>query len=189
MSFTPALNPPVERECVLVENRNGHRLVTTGNDEWYTPRNIMVRARNVLGVIDLDPASCAEANEEVQATRYYTKEDDGMSLPWFGRVWCNPPYGRLASQFTQRLLVEYAQGNVTEGIILVNANALGAKWGQLLWDFTVVCSPSARIHFLKPGGGHTSSTHGSLVGYVGSNPATFAAEFSPLGRIATAYHG
>lgn len=66
--------------------------------EHYTPRDIVNRAREVLGPIDLDPASCIEANEWIRAARYFTREDDGFIRPWAGRVFLNPPGGLSDNQ-------------------------------------------------------------------------------------------
>ena len=46
-----------------------------GNDEWYTPAGVVEGAREVMGRIDLDPASTAKANETVQAKAIYTVEE------------------------------------------------------------------------------------------------------------------
>jgi hypothetical protein len=64
----------------------------TKEEEWYTPPNIIEAARTVLGNIDLDPASCVEAQKYVQARCYFTPKEDGLSKKWKGRVWLNPPY-------------------------------------------------------------------------------------------------
>lgn len=62
--------------------------IKNGKDEWLTPPNII----KSLGEFDLDP--CSPINRPwATAKNHYTIEDDGLRKPWFGRVWCNPPYG------------------------------------------------------------------------------------------------
>lgn len=61
--------------------------------EHFTPPDIVERARRVMGGIDLDPASCAEANAWIRAERFFTRQDDGFTRAWQGRVFCNPPGG------------------------------------------------------------------------------------------------
>lgn len=59
--------------------------------EWYTPPEII----RVLGVFDLDPCTSDIAwNFNNSADKYYTKEQDGMSQKWRGRIWLNPPYSK-----------------------------------------------------------------------------------------------
>lgn len=70
----------------------------------------------MLGGIDLDPASSALANRTVEATTYYTINDDGLDQPWSGRVWLNPPYGRLAGEFIDRLVTSYEAYEIEAGI-------------------------------------------------------------------------
>lgn len=59
--------------------------------EHYTPKPIVEAARYALGAIDLDPASCKLAQETVQASVFYRLPNNGRELPWYGRVFCNPP--------------------------------------------------------------------------------------------------
>lgn len=67
----------------------GHHSARMGKDEWLTPPEILA----ALGEFDLDP--CApRVRPWPMAKRHYTLEDNGLLLPWQGRVWCNPPYGR-----------------------------------------------------------------------------------------------
>jgi hypothetical protein len=67
--------------------------------EWYTPPIYIEMARQVLGNINLDPASNHTAQEWIDAEAYYTKEDNGLIQPWFGSIWLNPPYGSSNSHF------------------------------------------------------------------------------------------
>ena len=63
----------------------------SGSAEWWSPPEIVEPAR-ALWPIGLDPASCPEANEVVQALRIFTIADDGLLRPWNAEtVWCNPP--------------------------------------------------------------------------------------------------
>lgn len=45
--------------------------------------------------IDMDPCSTEVFNQHVDATVFYTKEEDGLLQPWAGDVYVNPPGGRM----------------------------------------------------------------------------------------------
>jgi len=62
-------------------------------NEYFTPRDIVEAARDTLGGIDLDPASCARANQAVRANNFYAARDNGFVRDWHGRVFLNPPGG------------------------------------------------------------------------------------------------
>lgn len=79
---------------------------TIDSPEWYTPAPFVEAARLTMGGIDLDPASHEEANERIQATRFYDEIMDGLTLPWSGRVFLNPPGGQV-NQFWEMAAREY----------------------------------------------------------------------------------
>ena len=70
-------------------------------NEHYTPEDVAERARRVLGAIDLDPASCEEANATVGAEAWMGQDIDGLAQPWAGRVFLNPPGGILIPDKTR----------------------------------------------------------------------------------------
>jgi hypothetical protein len=60
--------------------------------EWITPQGLIANAVNVMGGIDLDPASSKFANEYVGADNFFTPSDDPLnSAKWFGNVYLFPP--------------------------------------------------------------------------------------------------
>jgi hypothetical protein len=58
---------------------NHQLLNSSASAEWFTPPRYIEAVREVLGAIDLDPASCESANRIVQATRYFTAADNGYT--------------------------------------------------------------------------------------------------------------
>lgn len=53
--------------------------------------DFFLKIESEFGPFDLDP--CA-TSENAKAGNFYTKEDDGLSKQWSGKVWMNPPYGK-----------------------------------------------------------------------------------------------
>ena len=158
-------------------------IVSSNSNEWYTPPEYVEAARRVLDEIDLDPASCEEANAVVKARKYYTAQDDGLQHDWPGRVWLNPPYGGLTAKFINKLVEQFKLGITQEAILLVNSHATDTDWFQPLWDF-VLCFTNHRINFYGPGGQKgNGSTHGSVFVYLGPKQKVFAKEFSKFGAI------
>lgn len=66
---------------------------SSATNEHYGPAWLIEGARELMGGIDLDPASCAKANEIVRASSFYALPNDGRVMPWHGRVYLNPPGG------------------------------------------------------------------------------------------------
>lgn len=176
-----------KQRLMMVGAPNNSQLVgMTGSNEWYTPSDVIEAARRVMGGIDLDPASCELANQTVKAGRYYTEADDGLAQPWFGRVFCNPPYGGLAGDFVKRMVEGYEAARIEAGILLLNANCIDAGWYQPLWDYTT-CFTDYRLKFRAPGGETTGNTAGSAIVYLGPDWLKFGMEFKAHGRITTAF--
>jgi phage N-6-adenine-methyltransferase len=151
-------------------------------NEWYTPKEWIEAARVLYGgVIDLDPASCEEAQHVVQATTYYTKDQDGLSLPWIGNVWCNPPYSFPEVQlFARKAAREYAIGNATSVLMLVN-NCTDAGWFvELSKASRVVMFSLGRASFWRPNQQTFATRQGQALFYIGPNPGKCVDAFSHI---------
>jgi len=72
--------------------------------EHFSPPHIVEAAREVLGAIDLDPASCEEAQKVVRAARWIGLPTDGLAAhsTWKGRVLLNPPGGTFTARRKQK---------------------------------------------------------------------------------------
>lgn len=101
-------------------------------DVWITPKYIL----EALGKFDLDPAA-ASKRPWPTATHHYTLEDNGLYRPWFGRVWLNPPYGRILPVWLERL------NQHGDGIALV-ASRTDSRWFHRL-----VFNSADGIFFIK----------------------------------------
>ena len=132
--------------------------------EHYGPEGIGPAAAFAMGgAIDLDPASCALANTLIGARQFYTKEQNGLALPWFGRVYLNPPGGSIRyngkartnqqALWYARLAAEWEAGSILAAVFMVfnlelfkNAQAYPVPFPG---EFPV-CWPKERLDFHAP---------------------------------------
>ena len=156
----------------------------TGEMEWFTPQIYIEKARRTLGYFDLDPATCAAAQETVQASRYFTAEDDGLEKDWHGTVWLNPPYaGKLIAAFAAKMLDQIGCSNVTAAIMLTHAYTETSWFHNLARDSDSLCFTRGRIKFESPHGEKCAPTNGQCFFYFGADRERFRAEFSDVGMI------
>jgi hypothetical protein len=141
-------------------------------------------AREVMGGIDLDPASCEFAQKEIKAKTFYTREDDGLAQNWKGRVWLNPPYSTgLLDKFAEKVRDEYRFGEVDQAIVLTHSFT-DTKWFHLLAvEASAICLTKGRVKFYGEDGTKNSPPSGHVFFYLGPNPDRFAEQFSEVGLI------
>tara|TARA_Y100000310_G_scaffold255960_1_gene263618 strand:+ start:2297 stop:3160 length:864 start_codon:yes stop_codon:yes gene_type:complete len=171
-------------ERALGDKKDTIAVKWTGDQESYTPEKYIESARAVMGSIDVDPASNDLANETVRATKYYTKEDDGLSKPWVGNVFLNPPYSQPEiKQFIDKLIDEAEQGNVSQAILLTNNNTDTTWFHDAAEASTLLCFTKGRINFNKPDGTKSQPTNGQAFFYFGKDMGRFANYFKQHGSI------
>ena len=165
-----------------IKNNAPHVARNSGNNEWYTPGDITALAREVMGGIDLDPASSEVANRSVGADVFYTEDDDGLSFAWHGRIWLNPPYSTgLIDKFCSKVVYHFSSGDIESGIVLVN-NATETGWFQELCTVAAaIVFPKSRVRFLSPDGTRGAPLQGQAILYFGEAPDGFIYAFSAMG--------
>lgn len=172
--------PSFEHTCISVEH--------------YTPSFIVEAAREVLGGIDLDPASNMTANRTVNARFYYDQGSNGLEASWNQpyedptSIFLNPP--TPAKLWWIKLLEEVALGHVSHAIF-VGFSVQLCQTSPLHTEASILeypcCFPQRRVAYLDPKGNPQKSPPGaSVIVYV---PGTidrsyeFGSVFSSLGAV------
>ena len=92
------------------------------NDDFYTPKWVFDQMDLKF---DLDVCAPIGGTGIVPANTHYSPEDDGLTSPWFGRVWMNPPYSKPNPWVTK--FIEHANG-----VALVQTSK--GLWFSNLWQ-------------------------------------------------------
>lgn len=128
-------------------------------DEWLTPPEILA----ALGPFDLDPCSPVDRPWDTAAA-HLSVEDDGLSTPWRGRVWLNPPYSEV-DPWMERMA---AHGR---GTALLFARTETRCWETHIWPHvSAVLFLFGRLTFYRGDGtaakaGHNSGGPSVLLAY------------------------
>ena len=185
---TLAVRTPCMKQAMQV-------LTSSKSNEWWTPPEILDAVRDVIGDIELDPASCAAANEFVRAERIYTIEDNGLSQSWQARsLFLNSPYGKIGNRSGQDVWMEYliAQlGSIGACIVLTKAVPGYVWWDRLFrgdWP-GMLCITEGRLSFLSSDGGNKGqSKAASSLWYYGPFWYEFRERFESIGRVLEPEH-
>lgn len=135
-----------------------HESHAADTDVWLTPPYLL----KPLGRFDLDP--CAPMTRPWDtATVHYTKADNGLTKPWFGRVWLNPPYGAESVKWVKRL------ANHGTGTALIFARTETGLFFEHVWSAArALLFLRGRVKFCYPDGRQCPTNAGApsvLVAY------------------------
>jgi hypothetical protein len=143
------------------------------SDDCYTPRWVF----DAMGLqFDLDVAAPVGGAPNVPAVRHYTAADDGLTSPWVGAVWCNPPYSafkpwahRWAAHDRGALMGTYTPGTSWFPVVFAAADVVAF----------ITCE------FSRPGREPIRPRHGVFVAFrgVGVEPAERLAAADRFGAV------
>jgi len=167
----------------IEEKQDNHVMRVMGSSEspeWYTPQEIVRLSIKLLGKIDLDPCSNSLETPHVPADKYYTKEMDGLSLPWEGTVYLNPPYGSEIPLWVEKLVKSYEYG-VTEAIALLPGR-IDTNWFQPLYKHPqmLMCNVRGRLQYENS---PYNAPFPNVIVYLGERRKEFIEHFRALGPI------
>lgn len=147
--------------------------VEVTGDDCYTPRWVF----DAMGLqFDLDVAAPVGGPLHVPAANWYTAADDGLTQPWTGAVWCNPPYSAFGPW--GRKWTHHAQG------ALMGTYTPGTSW------FPEVFAAAEAVafitcEFIRPGREPIRPRHGVFVAFrgLGTEPAEGLAAADRFGAV------
>lgn len=116
--------------------------------EWSTPQEFFDELDREFN-FNLDV--CATA-DNAKCDRFYTRQEDGLSQPWVGTCWCNPPYGREVSRWVERAMRE-AKLSCATVVCLLPARTDTKWWHDYVTNAAEIRFVRGRLKF----GGHRNS--------------------------------
>lgn len=131
-------------------------------DVWLTPPSMI----ESLGEFDLDPCSPNNLPWKTAKSFYSLDNDqDGLLLPWDGRIWLNPPYSNWV------LFMEKLKKH-NNGIALIFARTETKGFFDHVWnDAHSILFLKRRVKFVKKdlSGGGSSTAPSVLIAYGENN--------------------
>ena len=118
---------------------NKELMFSSKTDLWETPQYLFDQLDKEFN-FDIDV--CATP-ENAKCQNYYTKEQDGLSQPWIGTVWCNPPYGRQISFWVEKAW--FSAKNENSIVVMLLPARTDTRWFH---DY-IYKKQNVEIRFLK----------------------------------------
>ena len=100
---------------------NTEVMFSSKSDNWETPQRLFDDLNREFH-FTLD--ACATA-QNAKCSRYYSPSQNGLSQPWNGVVWCNPPYGRKIGQWVRKAFEASSEGNT---VVMLLPSRTDTEW-------------------------------------------------------------
>lgn len=122
---------------------------SSAHHAWQTPKWLLKALHEVFGTFDLDPCSptADPRKASVRAKLYFTEADDGLSLPWNGNVFLNPPYGREIKHWIRKGRDEVRVKNAQMVCGLIPARTDTNYWAEDIAGQATVVFLKGRLSF------------------------------------------
>lgn len=114
------------------------------SDKWATPWPVLNDLASRFGAFDLDP--CCEPHT-AKAGAFYTIDDDGLSKPWFGNVYVNPPFSD-PRPWCERALRAVESGEAQQVVMLLPCATDTAWFHEVVWPNADLFFIRGRVRFL-----------------------------------------
>jgi hypothetical protein len=136
----------------------GHQSAKSETTIWLTPRYIL----DALGPFDLDP--CAAPDPilwPTAANHYVAPGQNGLLLPWHGRIWLNPPYDITTGKWLSRL------ASHSRGTALIFARTETKTFFEQVWNRAdAILFLKGRPHFHSPDGTQAEANCGGPIALI-----------------------
>jgi hypothetical protein len=128
---------------------------TEENDDVATKPDLWRPLADAMDGFDLDPAAGCEPTP-IADTRY-TPDDGGLTSPWFGTVWLNPPFSDKTPWY-RKLVDEYWNGDVSAAVALATVDPSADWFHEWFSTADVIVYLDGRDWYLAQGDSPTFST-------------------------------
>lgn len=133
---------------------NSDVMFSSKTDLWETPQDFFNQLNREFH-FTLD--ACATA-ENAKCSNFYSPDQDGLSMPWEGRVWCNPPYGRKIGRWVEKAYLSAQSGTLV--VMLLPARTDTAWFHDYIYRRAEIRFIRGRLKF---GGSKNSAPFPSMV--------------------------
>src|SRR5262249_5318022 len=118
------------------------------SNEWETPPALFAEL-DAEYHFTLDVAA---SPDNAKCADFFTKEQDGLRQRWYGRVWCNPPYGGAVGEWLHKAQRSIKTGEAEIVVCLIPARTDTNWWHDVVIPYAEVRFLRHRVRFLRPGG-------------------------------------
>jgi len=135
-------------------------MFTSEHENWETPQDLFDKLDHMFS-FELDV--CASP-ENAKVSKYYTKQQNSLSLPWSRRNWMNPPYGRTIGEWCCKASEVADGGGLTVALLPARVDT---KWFHDYCTRWHVVFLRGRLKFRLPDGKTGSAPFPSMIVYFG----------------------